>query len=181
MNNNNNKILMIARLLTIIMSCAFVVIAITLIIRTPEPEPEKEIVYIESEPEIIEVEKEKIVTVTVEPEPEFRLTDEEMELLAGIVHAEAGNQDMIGRRLVADVVLNRMVSPDFPNEISGVIYQQNQFATPMNYTADDMSAVELECQKRIDSEVLWFRTGGFHSSGTPLYQHGAHYFSGRKE
>lgn len=178
MNNNNNKILMIARLLTIIMSCAFVVIAIILIIRTSEPE--KEIIYIESEPEIIEVEveKEKIVTVTIEPE--FRFTDEEMELMAGVVHAEAGNQDMIGRRLVADVILNRVVNPDFPNTVSEVVYQQNQFAAPMNYTMEDMSAVELECQKRIDSDVLWFRTGHYHDCGEALYQHGAHYFSGWK-
>lgn len=72
-----------------------------------------------------------------------------------------------------------MVDPEFLNDISGVVYQPNQFASPTEYTMDDMAAVELECQKRIDTDVLWFRTGYFHSHGTALYQHRAHYFSGR--
>lgn len=119
--------------------------------------------------------------VVIPKEPEFELTEEEMRMIAGVVHAEAGNQDMIGRRLVADCILNRMERSKFPNTVAGVVYQEGQFSTPGSFTDADMAAVRMECQERLDREVLWFRTGGFHSTGLALYQHGAHYFSGEVE
>ena len=120
------------------------------------------------------------VTVVIPKEPEFELTEEEMRMIAGVVHAEAGNQDMLGKRLVADVILNRMEDNRFPETVAGVVYQEGQFAEPsLQFTADDVEAVMLECERRIDTQVLWFRTGGYHSVGQALYQHGAHYFSGR--
>lgn len=122
----------------------------------------------------------EIITLVIKGKDEFELTQDEMELLARIVHAEAGNQDQIGKRLVVDVVLNRMEDSSFPNTISGVIYQSGQFTRPSGfYTESDMNAVILECERRIDTQVLWFRTGSYHSYGTPICQHGAHYFSGR--
>ena len=51
-----------------------------------------------------------------------------MELLAQLIHAEAGNQDIDGKRLVADVVLNR-VDAGFENNIEAVIYQSGQFSS----------------------------------------------------
>ena len=109
------------------------------------------------------------------------LNTAEKELIAKLVHAEAGNQDQVGKRLVVDVILNRMASEDFPDTVSGVIYQVGQFTTPANfYTADDLEAVEKELGDLLDSEVLYFRTGKYHSHGNKLYQHGAHYFSGGK-
>lgn len=122
----------------------------------------------------------EIITLVIKGQNEFTLTPDEMELLARIVHAEAGNQDMVGKRLVVDVVLNRMVDSKFPNTIGGVIYQIGQFTKPSaTYTDSDMEAVILECERRIDTEILWFRTGSYHNVGTPAYQHGAHYFSKR--
>ena len=47
---------------------------------------------------------------------------DDLELLACLVWAEAGNQDLKGKQLVADVVLNRMYDPRFPDTISDVIY-----------------------------------------------------------
>ena len=122
-----------------------------------------------------------VVTYEVtETPPEFQLTDDEIVLIAEIVHAEAGNQDMLGKRLVVDVILNRMEDDRFPETVAGVVYQEGQFAEPsLQFTADDVEAVMLECERRIDTQVLWFRTGGYHGVGQALYQHGAHYFSGR--
>ena len=48
--------------------------------------------------------------------------------LVYIVHAEANNQDLTGKKLVADVVLNRVHDPRFPNTIEGVIFQPYQFS-----------------------------------------------------
>ena len=107
------------------------------------------------------------------------LSTAEKELIAKLVHAEAGNQDQVGKRLVVDVIFNRLASDDFPDTVSGVIYQVGQFTTPANvYTADDLEAVEKELGDLLDSNVLYFRTGKYHPHGKKLYQHGAHYFSG---
>ena len=107
-------------------------------------------------------------------------TQSEKELMARVVQAEAGNQDNIGKRLVVDCIINRVLSDDFPNTIKGVIYQAGAFATPASsFCTSDLEAVEAECESILDAEVIYFRTGRFHSCGTKKYQHGDHYFSGR--
>lgn len=109
----------------------------------------------------------------------------ELQLLACLVHAEAGNQDMTGKRLVVDTVLNRVASEEFPNSIAEVIYQKNQFAPVTNgalakayreVTAEDFQAVAMELDDQIDYEVLYFTAEGY-DYGTPAYKYGAHYFS----
>lgn len=112
---------------------------------------------------------------------------DELELLAQVVEAEAGNQDMTGKRLVVDVVLNRVDSPLFPNTITEVLEQKGQFSTMHNGAVedagwhmqeDDYKAVMMEVTgKRLDSEVYFFTAGCYNDSGTPAYIHGDHYFS----
>lgn len=142
-----------------------------------EPEP-----ISQPEPQVIVIQIERPVgekIVYTEPEDETILDFSDIKLLAAIVCAEAGNQDFIGKRLVADVVLNRYYDPDFPDTIEGVIYQTGQFAATVymgGYNEDDLEAVCLELNSRIDPNVLYFANDGYHS-GTPAYQHGDHYFS----
>ena len=57
------------------------------------------------------------------------VTKEEIDLMAAIAEAEAGNQGLMGKRLVVDVILNRVESDYFPDAIEKVIYQQNQFTS----------------------------------------------------
>jgi peptidoglycan hydrolase CwlO-like protein len=57
-------------------------------------------------------------------------TNQELDMLAAIVECEAGNQPYEGRLAVASVVLNRVNNPRWPNTISEVLYQANQF-TPV--------------------------------------------------
>lgn len=52
-----------------------------------------------------------------------KLSDAELNALQRIVEAEAGNEDIMGRILVANVVLNRYHSEVFPNTIDGVVTQ----------------------------------------------------------
>jgi len=47
----------------------------------------------------------------------------EYEVLCRIVQAEAGGEDMLGKKMVADVILNRVDSSKFPNTIEGVVFQ----------------------------------------------------------
>lgn len=112
----------------------------------------------------------------------------EVEEVALIVQAEAGNQDELGKRYVADVVWNRVDDKDFPDKPLDVIYQIDpiQFATTVNGTmgkagytiTDDVFQIALEEQEsRTNSEIVYFRTGKYSDSGTPAFKYGDHYFS----
>lgn len=116
-----------------------------------------------------------------DPPPVLSLSDEDLDLIALIVHAEAGNQSRDGKRLVADVILNRLDSPRFPNDIPSVVSQTGQFATYRvrnRYVADnsDYDAVLSELYRRLDPTVLYFASGHYIGT-TPLYKVGDHYFS----
>lgn len=59
----------------------------------------------------------------------IEVTYEEAQELLKIAWCEAGNQGIIGQQCVMSVIINRVNSPDFPNSIHDVIFQENQFAT----------------------------------------------------
>lgn len=113
----------------------------------------------------------------------------ELELLAALVYAEAHTEDLAGKRLVADVVLNRVDSPLFPDTIAGVVMQERQFATWASgkveaagwlVGSEEYEAVGMEAHgERLDRSVLYFTAGHYNASGTPAYRHGNHYFSTR--
>ena len=110
----------------------------------------------------------------------------ELELLAAVVEAEAGNQDMTGKRLVVDVVLNRVDSPLFPNTITEVLEQPGQFSTMWNGAVeeagwhmqeDDYTAVMMEVTGvRLDYDIYYFTAGEYNASCRPAYIHGDHFF-----
>ena len=53
-------------------------------------------------------------------------------ILERIVEAEAGDQSVRGRRLVANVVLNRVRSKQFPDTVRGVVFSPGQFSPISN-------------------------------------------------
>ena len=57
-----------------------------------------------------------------------------LECLASAVYYEAGNQDVDGERAVAQVVLNRVRHPAFPNSVCGVVYQGSTRPTGCQFT-----------------------------------------------
>lgn len=108
---------------------------------------------------------------------------DELELLACCVEAEAGNQSVLGKRLVVDVILNRVEDPDFPDTIEGVITQEGQFTTWSNGaigrvspSADTYEAVKLELAGRLCRDIYYFTAGGYGAYGSPWEQVGDHYF-----
>jgi hypothetical protein len=122
--------------------------------------------------------KTEYVDILVERIPETVLTEEEIVMIAGVVWHEAGNQDMIGKRLVVDCILNRIGQEGFPSTVRGVIFQPGQFCIPSAYFTDDCRlAVEMECYERLNYDIKYFRTNYYHSFGTPEFVHGAHWFS----
>ena len=119
-------------------------------------------------------------------ETELHEMDEmaELELLACCTFAEAGNQGYTGMRKVAAVVLNRVNSDQFPDTITEVITQKNQFECVSNGSIyrlgpseECFDAVRDELKERSDTDILFFRTGHYSDYGTPAYKYGDHYFS----
>lgn len=123
---------------------------------------------------------------------EIRLGD--MEMLALLVHAEAGCEDLEGKRLVADVVLNRRDAGWADGTVEGVIFQTlgdvAQFSTTVDgaydragweITDSDFLAAQLEFEvepeRRLDNKIMYFRAGTWSNYGTRAYRHGGHYFS----
>lgn len=53
------------------------------------------------------------------------ITEEDKEVLLRIVEAEATCEDVMGRMLVANVIMNRVLCKGFPNSITEVVFQNN--------------------------------------------------------
>lgn len=64
--------------------------------------------------------------------PAIPFTDEDLDLLARLVTAEAGSEPMSAQVSVAAVVINRVKSSVFPSTIRDVIYAPNQFSPVRN-------------------------------------------------
>lgn len=60
------------------------------------------------------------------------LTEEDVNLMAKIVYAESKGEPYEGKIAVASVILNRVLSPGFPNSINEVILQPNAFSCVIN-------------------------------------------------
>lgn len=65
-------------------------------------------------------------------ERERKRRREERKVLERIVEAEAGDQDLKGRVLVANVIMNRVKSKHFPNSVRGVVFAHRQFSPISN-------------------------------------------------
>lgn len=63
----------------------------------------------------------------IEPTLYETLSDEEIYLLEVTIQHEVGNFSKEYKRLVAELIYNRYLSEDFPNTITGVLFQKGQF------------------------------------------------------
>lgn len=93
--------------------------------------------------------------------PNSSVTAAEKDLMARLVHAEAQGEPYAGKVAVATVILNRVASPDFPNTISGVIYdkENGHYAfTPVMNGAIKKPADAVS--KKAVNEALAFRGQG---------------------
>lgn len=173
---NHKKILFIeASILVIVLTF----VAIQLIIFTGKTET------------IIVVEKLEVNTSNIELEvkpiinkEKTTMSNEEIELIALVTMAEAEGEPEEGKRLVIDTILNRVDHKRFPNTVSDVIYQKDQFTSIWNgrlnscYASDDIcKLVKEEVESRKDSNVIFFRTSRYSDYGSPMFQVGHHYFS----
>jgi N-acetylmuramoyl-L-alanine amidase len=125
------------------------------------------------------------------------MSDEDYETLLSIVEAESGGEDVKGRILVANVILNRVESDLFPENVTDVVWQTIGGSPQFSPTADgrihtvEISDVTREAVNRaIDGEdysegALFFleketsaekNVDWFDENLNFLFQHGVHSF-----
>lgn len=66
-------------------------------------------------------------------------TDEELDLVARVITHEAGYESFLGKLAVGSVIVGRVQDSRFPDTVSGVIYQKNQFPGATNAKAGQNS------------------------------------------
>lgn len=95
-------------------------------------------------------------------------SQDDINLLAALIHCEAGGESYTGKVAVGAVVLNRVNSASFPNTISEVIYQSGQF-TPASsgaLAATLASGVDADCYAAAQDAI-----NGANPVGSCLYFH----------
>ena len=68
----------------------------------------------------------------LETEAETKYTENDFELLARVIEAEAGGESDYHKLCVGTVVMNRVDSEKYPDTIEGVIYQPGQYQCVTN-------------------------------------------------
>jgi N-acetylmuramoyl-L-alanine amidase len=123
----------------------------------------------------------------------YGITGEELDLLERIVQAEAGGEDLKGKILVANVILNRVHSSRFPNDIKSVIMAGRQFSPVSDgrlWTVTVSAETKEAVQRALDGEdysqgALYFMARSAADPGnvtwfdralTRLFRHGGHEF-----
>ena len=105
------------------------------------------------------------------------------DLMAAVVMAEAGNQEIIGKVAVAMVILNRC--DEWGMTVESVVSQEGQFAYPYHGTITEAcyTAVRIAEENRelFPSDMLYFRNTKFHDFGEPYLQIQGHFFSRKGE
>ena len=121
------------------------------------------------------------------------VSDDDYQVLLRIVQAEAGVCDEKGKILVANVVLNRVKSQEFPDSVRSVVYEPSQFSPVSDGSINSVKVTEetKECVNRaLEGEdysdgALYFmnRRGSrsravswFDSHLTNLFRHQNHEF-----
>lgn len=90
--------------------------------------------------------------------------------LSHIINAESGNQSMTGKIAVGNVVMNRVKSPLFPNNIKAVLFQKNQFSPASSGSiyrtpnAESVVAAKLVLEgAEVVENALFFNRAGMNS------------------
>lgn len=104
-----------------------------------------------------------VTTASISEKKSERKIDEDVLWLARIIHAEASNQPFEGKVAVANVVLNRVKSPDFPDTVYDVIFEKGQFSPVQNKTIysdpteEDIKAAEAALKgETLVEDALFF-------------------------
>lgn len=93
----------------------------------------------------------------------YPISQEEIELIALVTMAEAEGETELGQRLVIDTILNRVDDSHFPDNVTDVIFQPNQFTSMWNgrvdrcYVKEELvELVKEELLERTNYECVFF-------------------------
>lgn len=104
-------------------------VTLSLDVHTESKEPEITQEPIEAEP----VEIEEVKYPLAERYKEISITSEDIDLMVAIVYLESNNQCFSGQRMVAEVILNRILQEDMGGKtVYDVVYEDGQFETAPN-------------------------------------------------
>ena len=173
-DNNENLTylpLIIMMLLAAVGTIVFVIVT--------RPTKAADVPEITAEP--IPIEEPIIEVIEEEPEESHRMTDDE--IIAMVVMAEAGNQELLGKVAVAMTILNRCDA--WGKTVEEVINEPNQYTFPYYGTVSEecFRAVEIARENRdlFPEDMFYFRTTHYHTFGEPYMVIGSHYFSTQGE
>ena len=114
------------------------------------------------------------------------LTEDEKYLIYQITYLEAGNQSLEGQRAVIEVILNRLLSEQYPDTIYDVLSQPGQFVTWKNrnlksHNEEQVAALQLVAEEEplLDSTYITFSRGKF-TWASDYIQIGDHWFGSVK-
>ena len=95
------------------------------------------------------------------PSSNTEISTADKELMARLIHAEAKGEPYAGKVAVATVILNRVASSDFPNTVSGVIYEKanGYYAFTPVQNGELNKPADAEAMKAVN-EALAFRGQG---------------------
>ena len=79
--------------------------------------------------------------------------EDEKKNLVSLVYSEGWNQSDNLNLAIAAVVINRVRNPDFPNSITDVIFQPNQFISVYTNTLVDYENIPVEERNQVESAV----------------------------
>jgi spore germination cell wall hydrolase CwlJ-like protein len=84
----------------------------------------------EEELELLKLKEEEQIKkeTQIKHQDDVNYSKSDLKLLACLIHAEAGGQSYEGKLAVANIVLNRVKSDEFPDTIKDVIYSPGQFS-----------------------------------------------------
>lgn len=89
---------------------------------------------------------EKVITAAQNPRI---MSDEDYDTLLHIVEAEAGTEDIKGRVLVANVIMNRVKNAEFPNTVTEVVWETTNGVPQFSPTYDGrINEVEVTDETR---------------------------------
>lgn len=143
------------------------------------------------------IESFSIPTVEANQDEAFSLSKEEIGMLERIVEAEASGEDLKGKIMVANVVLNRLENEEFPDTVKEVIFQRvngdyqfSPISDKRYYSVKVTKETKKAVEKAIEGEdysqgALYFMARKITKSRNAkwfdnnlkwLFQHGGHEF-----
>ena len=132
--------------------------------------------------EIKEQEEIEVVEVVEVLQPEYviEVTPSEVDLMARVVMSESSILSTEGKQAVAETIINRVLSDDYPDTVSEVVYQPNAYSTHWNGspTAECYQAVRQALENPVfPDSMIFICSEGYHSYGYPYTRIGNMFFS----